>query len=172
MNHITDNLLNKFIDDESEVSEINYLNEHIKVCGICKERLESLKHVNMQLCELKEYSPSIDFTAVLMKKLERSLKRKKEQVWFFSFVLSVFALIILGIIGYLVSITTFDFSASENMIKYAESLSKGYKDSFSWLTDIPIKRNLIFIESIFSLAVLISGWFFYDSQKRMRNILK
>jgi hypothetical protein len=172
MNHLNDDLLNKYIDEDAEVSEINLINEHISSCNECMTRLNSLKAIHFQLMRMESSSPSEDFTAKLMKRLERSVRRKKEQTYFFSVIFSVLLVLVLIIAGCAVSISSVKLAGYADIGNYLSNLNSHYDVILTWLKKVSQARSLTLIGSVLSLGILISAYFFYDTHKAIKNLLK
>jgi len=172
MNHLTDDLLNKIIDGEASVAESNFTAGHVPTCASCAEKLEAMKKVHANLLALKEESPSVNFTAVLMGKLERSLKRKKQQKYFVSFIFALFIILILTSLGYLISISQFSLSFSAESGKYISEYVNRYSSVADDLHKLISGRNLTMIGSVLSMGIIISAYLFYSNHKTFKNSLK
>lgn len=172
MNHLTDDLINKYLDDDVEVSEINFINKHLDECISCKESYESLKDIHSGLMMIKESVPSADFTSVFMRKLERKKNIIKEQNYFFIIVLSFFSAAVIAILGYAISALSPDYSISADVNKYITDFSGKYEAAAKWYNSFAKGQNLTIVGSVLSLGILISAYFFYDTHKTLKNLLK
>ncbi|HKB85194.1 MAG TPA: hypothetical protein VKD08_03410, partial [Ignavibacteriaceae bacterium] len=122
---------------------------------------------------LKKYKvrkPSPAFTSVLMKKIVRRTEPKGQRYFIFS-ISSIFVLVSLAIIAYLASyiISTGQASSEGNnsvntLLSLAERMVHGIKTLFT-------AGNVSLIGFIFSFAIIISAWFFFDSHRQARTKL-
>jgi len=124
-----------------------------------------LIHNELRKIPAEEVSPN--FTANIILKVQKSFKSKREQNFFIVSVLSLFFLICVGIIGYL--ITNYIFSAEPNSSDVVTQFTERSKDLISILKDFFSKGNISIIGSVFSFILLISGYFFYDSLKQSKQ---
>lgn len=167
MIELTDELLNRYIDDELNPSEKDEVKEILRTSEDARRRLYAMELVHT---ELKKYPPektSPDFTSVLMKKIIRRHEPKGQKYFIFS-ISSVFVIISLAIIGYLTSIilstgesTEEGSSTVNNFVQLVEKMVHGIQTLFS-------NGNVSIIGFIFSFAIIISAYFFFDSHKQAR----
>ncbi len=167
MKELTDELLNRYIDGELSPAELKEVEEILKVSEDAKRRLLAMQLVHNELKNYPVKKTSPVFTSVLMKKIVRRTNPKGQRYFIFS-ISSVFVLISLGIIGYLTSYIVSMSSSTEegspgldNFINLVEKLVYGIKTLFS-------SGNISVIGFIFSFAIIISAWFFFDSHKQAK----
>ena len=87
MNHIEDELLNKYLDNELNSNEISLLNEHLRECDECLTRLKGLKVVDHQLKKLDISHVRADFTEMIMRKINQTtVKFAPKKFYFFRFI--------------------------------------------------------------------------------------
>jgi hypothetical protein len=172
VNHLSDTQLNKLLDDEVEISAISKINEHLEVCELCRNKLKSLKTIHGSLYTLKEEETPLNFTFLLMRRVEKSLKRKQEQKYFYSTIVASFFIIILGIIGYIVSTSSFVASSTVDLSKYLGSFEGNYNEALKWVNKYFGMQSLTLIGSILSMGVILTAFYFYDSLKTMKNFFK
>ncbi len=167
MKEITDEILNRYIDGELNPAELKEVKEILKVSEDAKRRLLAMQLVHNELKNYPERKTSPNFTSMLMKKIVRRTEPKGQRYFIFS-ISSVFVLISLGIIGYLTSYILSLGSSSEegnagidNFTYLVERLVNGIKTVFT-------SGNVSVIGFIFSFAIIISAWFFFDSHKQAK----
>jgi hypothetical protein len=167
MIELTDEILNRYIDDELSPSEKDEVNEILKSSEDARRRLYAMKLVHTELKKYAPARPSMDFTSVLMKKIIRRHESKGQKYFIFS-ISSVFVIISLAIIGYLTSFilstgkSTDEGSSTVNyFVQLVEKLVHGIQTLFS-------NGNVSIIGFIFSFAIIISAYFFFDSHKQAR----
>ncbi len=166
MIELSDDLLNKYIDGELDKSIMNQVK--IKLESSAKDMMNYKALLSIHN-ELKIMSPEVvspNFTSTLMLRVQRSLKSKKEQNFFIVLVLSLFFLICLGIIGYVLANYIFTAESSSGMFT---EISVHPENLITLLRNFFSKGNISIIGSIFSFILLITGYFFYDSIKQAKQ---
>lgn len=172
MNHLTDDLINKYIDDETTVSESGEIADHLKCCPACSAKVNSMRSIHSSLLAIKEESPSLNFSSQFMERLARNLKRKKQQKYFILTVFSAFTALIFAVLGYLISESTFSLSFSSDTAKYVSEYTNRYSEFVGMMQHYISGRNLTLLGSMLSMGIIISAYFFYNSHKTFKNVLK
>ncbi len=167
MNELNDEILNRYIDGELSPSELKEVKEILRDSEDAKRRLLAMQLVHNELKNYPLRKTSAAFTSILMKKIVRRTEPKGQRYFIFS-ISSVFVLISLGIIGYLTSyILSLGSSSKEgstgvnNFIYLVERLVNIVKTLFT-------TGNVSVIGFIFSFAIIISAWFFFDSHRQAK----
>lgn len=167
MIELNDEILNRYIDGELNSSELKEVKEILKESEDAKRRLLALQLVHNELKNYPVSKTSPDFTSLLMRKIVRRTEPKAQRYFIFS-ISSVFVLVSLGIIGYLTAYILSLGSSSEEsnngvntFIYLVEKLVDGVKSVFS-------SGNVSVIGFIFSFAIIISAWFFFDSHRQAK----
>jgi len=172
MSHLTETQVNKYIDGETEISETGMIEEHAADCPACRKMIEGHKQVHGSLFSMKESAAPLGVTEKIMRQIERSLKRQKEQRYYTLGVAGLFSAMIFAIILYLISITTFSFSVSESIAGFMGDWRQKF-DKAAFVTNKILEgQNLKIIGSILSMGIIISAYIFYNSKKNFRNLLK
>ena len=171
MNNLSDEILNKFIDNELDQATLKTVREQLKNSEADRRRLKALQLIHSKLAVIQPGSVSSDFTSVLMKKIAKKSRAKKEQKIFILSISSVFVLIALGILGYVLTII---LSAPVS----PDATVTGAKETVSFIQNIigPVQNffsgiNLSVIGSVFSLGLLISVYFVLDLMKHTKRTL-
>jgi hypothetical protein len=165
MKNINDDLLNRLIDDELSNEEKNLILSELKNSPDLKKRYDALLKTHSLLKNIQPDSVSVDFSKMIMQKISKHGIIKLQQKRFLFLVLSLFSLIILGIVGYVFYqiFSTIQFSDSnETITTYSNTVG----DFFSALFG---KKNLSILGSTLSFIMLISGYFLYDYQKHSKK---
>ncbi len=167
MTGLTDEILNRYIDGELSPAELKDVRKILDASEDARRKLYAMQLVHSGLKKYNERKPSPAFTTVLMKKIVRRHEPKAQRYFIFS-ISSIFVLISLAIIGYLTSyIISAGQASSEgndsvnNLIYLAERLVHGIKTVFT-------AGNVSLIGFIFSFAIIISAWFFFDSHRQAK----
>ena len=169
MTLVTDEILNDYLDGQLNRKDAEYVKSAIRDSEELQKRFNALKLVHERLSIIKEDEVNPGFTANLMKQIVKRSVVPKQQKYFIVSVATFITLLSLVIFGF--SISAF-ISASPSSISNSTSVF----DSIPNLSDGLIKllkqlfsgSGLSIIGSIFSIVVLISGYFFFDMQKRAK----
>jgi anti-sigma factor RsiW len=171
MNKLTDEILNKYLDNELDQASSKMVRDMLNNSEEGRKRLAALQTVDTGLRNITIDSVPPDFTSNLMKKISKKSRAKKEQRVFIFSVSSIFMIIALGIIGYMMALI---FSAPPS----AAGTVTGTQETLTLLENIirPIKNflgnaNISVIGSIFSLGLLISVYFILDLVKHTKQNL-
>jgi anti-sigma factor RsiW len=168
--HITDEILNKYLDGELSREETEQVKSALRNSEELQRKFNALKLVHDKLSILKEDEVSAGFTEKLMKKIViRKSAIPKQQKYFIVSVATFITLLCLVIFGF--SISAIISSAPSSIGE-----SKSVLDSVTNLSDGLVKtlkhlfsgKGLSIIGSVFSLLIIISGYFFFEMQKRAK----
>ncbi len=167
MIELNDDLLNKYIDGELDKETMLKIKTKLESSSQDMLKYKALLSIHNELMRMPVEEVSSNFTANLMLKVQRGLKSKREQNFFIVSVLSLFFLICIGIIGYLLA--NFIFTAEPNSSDVVTQFTEYSEDFVTLLKNFFSKGNISIIGSIFSFVLLISGYFFYDSLKQSKQ---
>jgi len=165
MKNIDDDLLNRYLDNELSIEDKNFVKSSIESNIEIKKRYESLLITHNLLKNIQQDLVSVDFSKMVMQRISKRGIIKSQQKRFLFSILSLFGIIILGIVGYvfygiLSSIQLNDSSPA--ISTYTNTIG----DYFSTLFG---KKNLSIFGSVLSFIMLISGYFLYDYQKHSKK---
>jgi len=170
MIQITDEILNKYLDGELNKEEAEQVKSALRNSEELQRKFNALKFVNDKLFDLKEEEVSPDFTTDLMKRILKSrFVVPKQQKYFIVSVATFITLLCLVIFGF--SISAIISSAPPSIGE-----SKSVVDSITYMSDGLVKvvekvfsgQGLSIVGSIFSIIIIISGYFFFEMQKRAK----
>jgi cytochrome b subunit of formate dehydrogenase len=163
--NINDELLNKYLDDELNSEENEFVKTAIENSPELKKKYAALFNTHSLLKNMEQESPSLEFTKLVMKKIYGKTLNARQQKYFLFTILSVFGLIALGITGFLFYQIIFSIQPGDSS-EVVTTYSKNIGDYFSYLFG---KKNLSIFGSLLSFIMLISGYFLYDFQKRSKK---
>ncbi|MGB5287784.1 MAG: hypothetical protein WBN42_04790 [Ignavibacteriaceae bacterium] len=170
---ITDEILNKYLDDELSRDEAERVKSVLSASEELQRKFNALKLVHEKLFNLRQDEVSPGFTDTLMKQIaKKGFIIPKQQKYFIASVAAFITLLCLVIFG-------FSISAMISAAPPSISESKSVVDSISNLSDglVNVLKHLFsgeglsIIGSIFSLLIIISGYFFFEMQKRAKATL-
>jgi hypothetical protein len=167
---ITDEILNKYLDGELSREESEQVESGLRTSEELQRKYNALKLVHGKLSDLKEDEVRASFTETLMKQIvKRKFAIPNQQKYFIVLVATFITLLCLVIFG-------FSISAMISAAPPSISESKSVVDSIMYMSDGLVKviekvftgQGLSIIGSILSIVVLISGYFFFEMQKRAK----
>ena len=162
---INDELLNKYLDDELNREEKDFLKISIEKSPELKKKYAALLYTHNLLKNVEPDSPSPNFTKQVMNKISRRTSTARQQKYFLFSVLSLFGLIVLGITGYVLFQIISSVQASEST-EVVTTYSKNVGDYFSNLFG---QKNISIFGSILSFIMLVSGYFLFEYQKQSKK---
>ena len=164
MIQITDEILNKYLDGELSVEEVKQIKSTLHNSDELQRKYNALKLVHDSLSFLKEDEVSPAFTEKLMKQLVVRTTVPKQQKYFIASVVTFISILCLVIFGFSISAIISASSSSKEETKSVFD-SGGLVEALQQLFS---GAGLSIIGSIFSIIVLISGYFFFEMQKRTK----
>ncbi len=167
MNRLSDEILNKYIDNELSEEEKLKIRQQIQSSEEDKKRFAALQavHINLKKEHVPEVSP--DFTSRLMSKIMKQRKAKNEQRVFIFSIGSVFLIILLIIIGFFISSTINTESSSSVsilntivsfMAEFGSKISLGFSGKY-----------ISIVGSILSFSIILTAYFFFDYKKHTNH---
>jgi len=169
MIQITDEILNKYLDGELNREEVEQVKSALHNSEDFQKKFNVLKIVHDNLSIVKEDELSPGFTDKLMKQILKRSTVPKQQKYFIASVVTFITLLCLVIFGLsisaMISATSSSIGDSNSVFDSVSGLSEGLVKALQHLFS---GAGLSIIGSIFSIVVLISGYFFFEMQKRAK----
>ena len=167
---ITDEILNKYLDGELIREEIQEIDQLVNASPDLQKRFNALKLVHKKLSDLKVDEVSAGFTETLMKQItKKKFVIPKQQKYFIASVATFITILCLVIFGFsisaVISSTPSSIADSGSVFDSIPNLSEGI---ITTLKQLFSGTGLSIIGSVFSIIVLISGYFFFEMQKRSK----
>ena len=167
MIELNDDILNKYIDSELDNNLARQVKIQLESSSEDMRRYKALLSIHNELGKLPVEEVSSNFTDNLMLKVQRNLKSKKEQKLFVISVLSLFSLICLGIIGFIIANVV--FTAKPSSPDFLTQFTERSNSFITLFKNIFSKGNISIIGSVFSFVILLSGYFFYENIKHSKQ---
>jgi anti-sigma factor RsiW len=172
MIQITDEILNKYLDGGLNKEEIERVKSALSGSEKLQRKFNALKIVHDKLSVIKEDEVSSGFTNKLMKQIVKRSVVPKQQKYFIASVATFITILCLVIFGFSISAVISSTSSaagdSKSVLDSVSGLSEGLVNALQQLFS---GAGLSIIGSIFSIIVLISGYFFFEMQKRSKGCL-
>ena len=170
MIQITDEILNRYLDGELSREEAEQVKSALRNSEELQIKFNALKLVHEKLFNLKEEKVSTDFTDTLMMQIvKRKFTIPKQQKYFIASVATFITLLCLVIFGFaistMISSTPSSIGESKSVVDSISNLSDGL---VGVLMHLFRGEGLSIIGSVFSIIIIISGYFFFEMQKRSK----
>ncbi|MGE5429806.1 MAG: anti-sigma factor family protein [Syntrophomonadaceae bacterium] len=177
MTHISDEILNKYIDNEIEGRELSELNEHLKFCASCLARLKAQRIVDQQLRRMETFQVSGDFTQNMMKKIERmSFSYKPKKSYFFRFIVALFLILTAGILtAAILALKASGPASSAEPAWYKtviETAAGKFSNLLSSYNSLFTGRDFSVLGSGLAFIILVSIYIVYESFKGAKGRLR
>jgi hypothetical protein len=117
---------------------------------------------------MQEDKVSVDFTNNVMARVNKKFALPKQQNHFIISITSVLILICLVIVTYVVTAVISSSAPQTESLQITETVNRFGSGLISELMKLFSGKNLSIIGSVFSLGILISGYFFFEHQKRSK----
>ena len=172
MIQISDEILNKYLDGELSTAEAQQVKSEIRNSEELHRKFIALKLVHDNLSTIKEDEVTDGFTEKLMKQIVKRSTAPRQQKYFIASVVTFISFLCLAIFSFsisaMISATTSAASDSQSVLDSVSGLSEGLVRTIQKLFS---GAGLSIIGSIFSLIILISGYFFFEMQKRTKSVM-
>ena len=168
MKKVTDEILNKLIDNELNSSEIDELHNLIKKDEKLLSKTKAHQMVDNVLKSLEIEDAPLNTTELIMGKITQSVLAKEKKNGLFKFMISSFIVLTLLVVGFI-------FSAKPSGEGVAESYFNSFKSKLSENLSnftLPISTELLLIiTSALTVIILISGYFIFEEHKSFKQKL-
>jgi len=166
MNLLNDEILNEYLDGNLDEQKANEVEKLLASSDNDRKRFNALKVIHDELSQLKEDKTSEDFTRHVISKLGKKFELPRHQKYFIFIIVSIFIFISVGIVAYTVTTIISTSSPQSESIEVTETVHRLSNGLIHELKQIFNSKNLSLIGLIFSLGIMISGYFFFENQKR------
>lgn len=166
----TDELLNKYLDNELDSSELNEFSEILERDEETVKGLKAMKAVEQSVRKIEFESAPADITFKVMRKIA-SAKSVKRSNWFFWVVVSVFLIAIAAVTYYSVQ----QYTPSPEGIgagKTVETVKTFFGDQTKAFNSILKGVDIKFIGTVLTLLIIIAGYFIFETHRNFKNKLK
>lgn len=164
---VTDEILNKLIDNELNDREIKELHRLIKYDEVALSKVKAHQMVNSILKRIDVELAPEDTTSKIIARISNSLLIKERKNGFFKFIIASFAFMIIFIVGYLISISG-KIYVLETPSKYSEIIDKfvNFFASFNFALD---NELILIIGGVLTVMLLISGYFMFEEHRSFKH---
>lgn len=166
---INDQILNSYFDGDLSSQEKEEILRAIENSPILRNKFDSLKQTNDLLLSMKADEVSENFVSIVMSKLNAQKIRVRQQKRFLTMIISFFGILISTITGFVLYNILISASQSTESSSSITSMSNYFKNLSSLLFS---KSGTTIIGSVLSFIMLVSGYFLFEYQKKMKSNLR
>ena len=170
MNLLSDEILNQYLDGELDKNQSAEIEEILNKSENDRKRFSALKLIHKELSLMQEDKVSVDFTNNVMARVNKKFALPKQQNYFIVSISSILVLICLVIVTYVVTAIISSSAPQTESLQITETVNRFGSGLILELKKLFSGKNLSIIGSVFSLGILISGYFFFEQQKRRKLI--
>ena len=169
---ITDELLNKYIDNELSEAELKKLTEILKNDTDAQLRLKAL-NLTEDILRKIEISPAPEnFTHKFMSKISTSTSSVKDKVsYFYIGMISFFALAISGILGFSISQIEFSSSNFTENNQYIQKTRELFSGGLEHINSLLANDSILLVGTGLTFVLLVSGYFIFENHKNFKEKL-
>jgi len=166
-----DDLLNRYLDNELGIDELQTIKNEIEKDGMILARLKALRAVDNSLRQIKSENAPAGFTERVMKAIaDSSIKVKSKVSYFFLSMISILAVGIISI--FVLSVRILGIQEGGGESKPLPQYIKEYFGKNSGIWESILKNNTVMlIGSMAALLLLLSLYFTIEAHKNFKNRL-
>jgi anti-sigma factor RsiW len=171
MKNVNDELLNKYIDGELSVQEIDDLEKDLTVNPDLVDRLKAIKMTDTVLKTMEHDSAPRNIANRIMQKIE-SVSSVKNQKPYFVYGIGVFIVMVtLAAIGIVISMVPPESVGSSTIDPFMDKVTVAVSENASIISDVLQNPVLLLIGASLTLLSLITAYYLFDSHKTFKKRL-
>ncbi|MGA7723082.1 MAG: hypothetical protein WCA84_18085 [Ignavibacteriaceae bacterium] len=168
---LNDEILNKYIDGELDKVTLSEVREQLKNSEAARFKLSMMQRVHSELGMLDSFEVSNNFTSLIMSQLQKKVKVVRKDRFFVFSISSVFLIIILSIISYLVIVSINNAGSSAQNVEEINNYLNVITNVSTSMKELMTPKNISIIGSILSFGIIITGYLFFENQRQARRNL-
>lgn len=166
MSLISDEILNKYLDGELDKQLTKQVETKLKSSEAERKNFQAFKLLHAELSALQEDRVKNNFTSLVMSKIQKKAVVSKDQKFFMLSISSIIVVICLAVVSYVAYMIISSYSSPSESFQVTETAREFSSGLITELTKMFSGKNLSIIGSVFALALLVSGYFFFERQKQ------
>ncbi len=167
---LTDDILNKFIDNDLDWETNQAVKEQLKNSPEDLRKLNELQKVHFGLQNIQTDEISEQFTSNIMEKILKKAKVKKTDKYFVISISSFIGLIIAVIIGVVLS-QIISSPPNPSTISFGDKITGFVSEIISVVNNIFTTKSISIFGMVISLGLIISIFTLYENHKRAKDSL-
>lgn len=171
MKKVNDELLNRYIDDELSVNEIDELEKELAVNPDLVDRLKALKMTDMVLKNMEHDSAPKNVVNRIMQKIESVSSVKNQKPYFLYGIGAFIAVIALAVIGIVISLIPAESVDSSPIEPFMDKVTIAVSENASIISEVLQNPVILLIGASLTLISLIAAYYLFDSHKSFKKRL-
>jgi hypothetical protein len=167
MNKMNDDILNRYIDNELNSSEESELKLLLASSPELQKRLDTLIIIDYNLKKVQAENPSDRFTYNVMAKIRKNSAKFRSQNYFIIFIAGIIFLLCIAVVAYAYITSVNSGSQIPLSLDIIENSGNTIERFTRILSNIFNPEYFSLVGSLISVTVLISGYFFFESHRRV-----
>ncbi|OGU55879.1 MAG: hypothetical protein A2V66_18120 [Ignavibacteria bacterium RBG_13_36_8] len=169
MKKITDEILNKFVDEELSVEELNELKELIAQDEEALRLLKAHKFADRILHKLSVTPAPKNFTERVMDKIYLLMPAKPRKNHFFYGVIGTFILGIVGVFVYIFSLPASEPDSSSKTVSIINEAQEFIGKNVGRFSSFLSNDTILIVGSFLTFILLLGGYFMVSSHKSFKQ---
>ncbi len=170
MIRLTDEILNKFIDNELDRETYQAVKDQLKNSPEDLRKLNELQKIHVGLKNIKADEVNEQFTSNIMEKILKKARVKKADRNFVFSIASFIGLIIFVLIGVAIS-QIISAPLSSSTISISDKIADYASQVISVVNNIFTSKSISIFGMVISLGLIISIFTLYENHKRTKDSL-
>ena len=170
MINITDDILNKFIDNDLDRETYQAVKEQLNKSPEDLNRLNELQKIHVGLRSLNADEVNEQFTTNIMQRILKKSKVKNSDKNFILSIASFIGLIILVLIGVAFS-QIINSVSSSSTVSYGDKITSFVSEIISVVNNVFTSKSISIFGMVVSLGLIISIFTLYENHKRTKDSL-
>ena len=167
---ITDELLNKYIDNELDRETYEIIKEQLKNSPEDLKKLHEFQKIHFELKSIKVDVLGDHFTAKVMKEIRKKAKAKQADK---NFIISIssFIMLIIFVLLELLFRSLLIYQDTGSAVSIGENISRFAGRLSGFINNIFNSKGISILGSVISLGLIISIYTFYEYHKKAKDSL-
>ena len=165
MKILSDEILNKYIDGGLDAKSAAEVKQNLNDSEENRKRLQELMRVDAELRKMKEFKVRENFTSQVMLKIKNSAKLKQQDKRFIAAIAAIILILSLAVVIYAFYLIVPDAGMSSAANQSMDNYINYFVKQLTSFGRIFNSQNISIIGSVFSMGLLISGYFFFETQR-------
>lgn len=171
MKKITDEILNKYIDDELSASELDQIKDLIANDNESLNQLKAHKLADQILRKLDVTPAPQNFTERVMDKIYNAAPVKVRNSYFVHSVIGFFVLCIVGMLGYALSLPSVSAEPDSKTVAIMDSAKELVSQKVGDFASFFNNETILIAGSFLTFVLLLSAFFMISSHKKFTHEL-
>jgi len=161
---ISDDLFNKYIDNELSKEELDQFNKMLPQDQEAIQKLKALQFVEHSAKKIKVFKAPDGFAEKMMAKIKPQFSKRYEKNYFFRFIISLFTVLFFSISGLMISFLVNSNADTISKKSIFIDLSQDFLQKLSIVEKFFVNSNNLMISSLITLLLLLSLYFIIETR--------